>query len=270
MNKLIVPFLLIFSLLSALNGANHSVVCKAKVVGHDIVVTGLNKNPYSVTLVYDARYQSKSGNQHISKRVILQPNIKKEIVRIREQKGKTIFKSNYKWMMGRINAKYDKAYHYRLPYRAGSRQMVTQGFNGTFTHFGASQYAVDFNLKEGTGVYAARAGRVIEVKSDSNKGGPNRSFLKDANHIVIEHHDGTFALYAHLKQHGVVVRLGEQVRAGELIGYSGKTGYARGPHLHFVVYRIVNGNKIESLPIQFVTLHGILKKPVEHQWYVAR
>lgn len=53
----------------------------------------------------------------------------------------------------------------------------------------------------------------------------------------MRHADGTAAIYAHLKQQGIVVTLGQSVTDGQLLGYSGASGDVSAAHLHFVVVR---------------------------------
>jgi murein DD-endopeptidase MepM/ murein hydrolase activator NlpD len=48
--------------------------------------------------------------------------------------------------------------------------------------------------------------------------------------------DGTYAEYLHLRHGGTVVKPGDRVVAGQLIGYSGNTGWSSTPHIHFHVY----------------------------------
>lgn len=50
------------------------------------------------------------------------------------------------------------------------------------------------------------------------------------------HSDGTFADYSHLKFQAAVVKKGEFIKKNQLLGYSGSTGFASGPHLHFAVF----------------------------------
>ncbi|MCU0438212.1 MAG: M23 family metallopeptidase [Raineya sp.] len=77
-----------------------------------------------------------------------------------------------------------------------------------------------------------REGVVVAVKEDSNRGGPNSSYANDGNYILILHSDNTFGLYYHFKQNGCVVNEGDIVKQGQLIGYSGNTGWSSKPHLH--------------------------------------
>ncbi len=51
---------------------------------------------------------------------------------------------------------------------------------------------------------------------------------------MVKHADGISTLYAHLSVQSVAV--GDAVTTGEILGYSGNTGYTTGPHLHFGVY----------------------------------
>lgn len=142
---------------------------------------------------------------------------------------------------------------YQLPLQQRSPR-IDQGFGGSFSHGDPqNRYAVDFAADIGTPVLAAREGTVMQVESDFEKASLNRErFGGRANFIRILHDDGTMALYAHLKSEGVLVRVGQRVRAGQKIGLSGNTGFTTGPHLHFVV-QVNRGMRLESLPFR---MHG--------------
>ncbi|WP_277619852.1 M23 family metallopeptidase [Chryseobacterium angstadtii] len=72
------------------------------------------------------------------------------------------------------------------------------------------------------------------------------------------HPDGTFAQYYHLKQNGVKVNIGDQVKKGDVIGLSGNTGWSKGPHLHFVCYipRVSENKSRETIKTLFKTGNG--------------
>ncbi len=55
------------------------------------------------------------------------------------------------------------------------------------------------------------------------------------NYVKIEHDDGRFTYYAHMKQWTVAVSTGDRVSCGTLLGQVGSSGYSTGPHLHFEV-----------------------------------
>ncbi|KQY51338.1 hypothetical protein ASD14_09285 [Lysobacter sp. Root494] len=128
---------------------------------------------------------------------------------------------------------------------------IDQGFGGGFSHNDSqNRYAIDFAAEIGTPVLAAREGVVMQVENDFAKAGLNRErYGGRANFIRILHDDGTMALYAHLREEGVLVRVGQRVRAGQQIGLSGNTGFTTGPHLHFVI-QVNRGMKLESLPFR--------------------
>lgn len=110
-------------------------------------------------------------------------------------------------------------------------------------HVGRLSNAVDFITPEGTPVRAALDGTVVDVKQDSDRGGPDKSYEKDGNYIEIEHQNNEYSIYEHLQQDGSLVKVGDDVIEGQTIGYSGATGWiARlGPHLHFDV-RVCSGD----------------------------
>jgi len=99
------------------------------------------------------------------------------------------------------------------------------------------RYAVDFIVPEGTPVKAAADGKVVDVKDDSEIGGESAELEQHGNYVEIEHDNRECSEYEHLRKNGAVVRVGEHVKRGQIIGYSGATGWIAhlGPHLHFMV-----------------------------------
>ena len=144
------------------------------------------------------------------------------------------FSINYR--LGNIlHLETDEDYAYLLPFENGVQCTVGQGYNGRFSHGGLN--AIDFDMEIGSKVCAARDGVIIAVKEDSDKGCKNAKCQSMANYVLVYHEDGTFASYVHLKKDGVLFEPGDKVKAGDVIAYSGNTGWSSGPHLHFEVYK---------------------------------
>ena len=149
----------------------------------------------------------------------------------------------------------DTSYVYALPYEEGKTFRVIQGYFSRFTH--KERAALDFNMKRGTNITAAREGIVVRVKEDGTKGGLNKKYRSHGNNIVIEHPDGSRAGYWHLQPNGALVNVGDTVKKGQVIAISGKTGYAFTPHLHFLVWRS-GGGQWQQVPTRFQTDKGVL------------
>jgi murein DD-endopeptidase MepM/ murein hydrolase activator NlpD len=130
---------------------------------------------------------------------------------------------------------------------------VTQGYNGSFSHKGANQYAIDWQMPEGTPVYAARGGVVVKIKDDSSIGGSSVKYDPYNNYVLIRHDDGTLGHYCHLQKGGVYVRSGDRVMVGQRIARSGNTGFSSGAHLHFSVFKTKDGRERVSIPVRFRT-----------------
>jgi len=112
----------------------------------------------------------------------------------------------------------------RLPINDGS---ITSLFGLRNIKVGSTLYwwhnGIDFKAQIGTPVYAVSNGTVKVAKN--NEGGYGL-------YVAIDHgYYGT--LYAHLSRY--VVAEDQEVKAGDLIGYSGESGAATGPHLHFEI-----------------------------------
>lgn len=121
-------------------------------------------------------------------------------------------------------------------------------------HKGKWKYAVDYECEEGTELFASQDGEVVFVKQDSKVGGPDKKYWYDGNRVVIKHKNGEHSGYEHLKFHGAKVKVGDKVKKGQLIGYSGNTGYTFGPHLHFEIFRFTGPDKdkdFETLEVNF-------------------
>ncbi len=101
------------------------------------------------------------------------------------------------------------------------------------SHVGNDAWAWDFRMPEGTPVVAALDGVVRLARGDSDEGGCDPAMARKANYVVIESQGNVETQYLHFSAVSVVP--GQHVRRGDLLGYSGKTGWACGAHLHFKV-----------------------------------
>lgn len=171
------------------------------------------------------------------------------ILEITEPGRRWTFKFNLKWVIGVLDAKHDDSYVYVLPFGRDKSFLVSQSFNGAASH--KMKHAIDFDMPIGTRVRAARDGIVIAVEESNYRGDLDPSLKTKANYVRIQHSDGTIGNYVHLMQNGVKVYQGDRIRRGDMIAYSGDTGYSSGPHLHFEVYTISNSLKQQTIPIRF-------------------
>lgn len=89
---------------------------------------------------------------------------------------------------------------------------------------------IDFRASQGTPVFSAGAGEVLEA-------GPKGKY---GNCIIIVHDEIYQTLYAHLES--IDVKAGDYLTAGQVIGTVGSTGMSTGPHLHYEVIR--NGERV--------------------------
>jgi hypothetical protein len=101
------------------------------------------------------------------------------------------------------------------------------------SHVGNDTWAWDFRMPEGTPVVAALDGVVRLARGDSEEGGCDPAMARKANYVVIESLGHVETQYLHFSAVSVIP--GQHVRRGDLLGYSGKTGWACGAHLHFKV-----------------------------------
>jgi murein DD-endopeptidase MepM/ murein hydrolase activator NlpD len=151
------------------------------------------------------------------------------------QPGRASYSYNYKAVFGNVNqTEYNGAFLYDLPYRRGERYRIEQGYHGRLTH--QNENALDFNMPEGSQIRAARGGVVIAVVQNFTGSCLEEECKKMANYVLVYHSDGTISDYSHIQYNGASVAVGDTVKKGDPIALSGRTGYTRGPHLHFVTF----------------------------------
>lgn len=125
---------------------------------------------------------------------------------------------------------------------------ITQYFGNTAfatsnpqVYSGGGHNGIDFGVGMGTGVKAAESGVVVDT-------GNTDQTCRGASYgrwILLRHNNNLSTLYAHLSR--ISVSKGETVKKGEVIGYSGNSGYSTGPHLHFTVYA-TSGVQVTTMP----------------------
>jgi murein DD-endopeptidase MepM/ murein hydrolase activator NlpD len=127
----------------------------------------------------------------------------------------------------------------RITSRYGNRDL-TVGGNNVSDHRG-----IDIGVSY-VNVYASGVGKVITATFSNSYG----------YYVVIDHGGGVSTLYAHLSK--LSVKKNDQIKAGQLIGVSGNTGWSTGPHLHYELR--INGDRVDPLN----------KKDKKGQFYVSR
>jgi len=180
-------------------------------------------------------------------------------------KPKTSYRFGYRTVnvKGNALAKHDDSYIYDLPYPKGDTYKIDQGYKGKITHM--DRNALDFGMSEGSEIAAVRDGLVFDVEEKNKRGCPRQECADLSNFILVEHEDGSQANYAHLKNKGVLVKIGDRVSAGDIIGLSGATGWATGPHLHLEIFTMDwDGQK--TIPVKY-HLNGGIGFPKEGQVY---
>lgn len=225
--------------------------------------------PIAITLQVWTRYMTADRPRSVTETVAPKSSQLFMVLRETNQDKASDFGFDCASTIGSIDAKHDEDQLYRLPYEAGKSYYVLQGYGSRLSHTGPEEFTVDFQMREGTAVHASRDGTVVKVEESNSIGCWRGGCGKYANYIVILHDDWTTGEYYHLQQDGVLVELGERVVAGQKIGLSGDTGNSALPHLHFGVYRAAPWGKFQSIPVQFSSADGIVRKPRRGGLYEA-
>ena len=128
---------------------------------------------------------------------------------------------------------------------------VTSSFSKKRRHpvlgFTRAHKGVDFRAPTGTPIPSAGAGRVVA-----------RSYNRGHGNYVKIRHNGSFeTLYAHMSRFAKNVKVGTNVKQGQIIGYAGSTGISTGPHLHYEI--IKNGVHVNPMTVKLPAISNLGK-----------
>lgn len=84
------------------------------------------------------------------------------------------------------------------------------------------------------------------------------------NHVIVDQHDGSYALYAHLQRGSVAVRIGDQIGTGTVLGKVGNSGNTSEPHLHFQLMDHPKPERAAGLPFRWDGIH--IEDEVSSRW----
>jgi urea transporter len=186
----------------------------------------------------------------------------------------------YSWLNNRERLSRFWFYPLQLPF--WGTWSVTQGHDGDFTHKGAWGKALDFMITDNTGksykntgnycedyycygkpVLSPADGIVAEILDhiEDNDPGQVNTTQNWGNSVVIQHLPGIYTQLSHLKNNSVRVKVGDYVKAGDLLAHCGNSGRSPYPHLHFQVqaYPAI-GSKTIDYPVSYFISHYPVKQ----------
>jgi murein DD-endopeptidase MepM/ murein hydrolase activator NlpD len=133
----------------------------------------------------------------------------------------------------------------------GNVHCITQYFGNTAfaasgAYNGSGHNGIDIGMPVVTPVMASLSGTVLGTgNTDLSHDAAGNQCYSFGKWVMVKHANGLATMYAHLSQ--ISVSAGQGVTTGDVLGYSGMTGYATGPHLHYGVYA--------SAGVQILTLN---------------
>lgn len=200
----------------------------------------------------------KSNNDLIKKNFeieIIDGNYKQnEIIKV--SKGKVTLSNKNKTRSAReYNTVYKNVYSKITPYdltrnsyfEAPIQSKITSNYGNARIYNGKTKSyhtGTDYRAKVGTNISATNNGIVALTM--------HRFYL--GNVVYIDHGRGAFSYYSHMSSFNV--KEGQEVKKGEMIGKSGKTGRITGPHLHYAL-RLYN-TTVD--PLQYTELYNKILK----------
>lgn len=157
-------------------------------------------------------------------------------------------------------------YHYpdehRLPWTGGKKYMITQAPGSQYSHNGMMAHAWDFGMPTGTPILAPVDGCVRRLNNNATVSYGSQAQANNVNYVVLTWDSSVSgaiypgraieSLFLHLSEVDSLIKIGDCVSRGTVLGESGCTGWCNGPHLHYQVQEPTSYSWYQnSLPVQF-------------------
>jgi len=154
------------------------------------------------------------------------------------------FSYTYSYILGNSKAKVESQFKYVLPFKHG-KEVQVHDLNYLGEKFGNAEpknfKSIQFLTSPNDTVYASRKGLVVEIKNEYSEDTTTEySYKNKANHIIIEHEDGTLAKYGVLKKNSILVKVGDKVYPSKPIAIAGTYDKPENSQLRFEVYFLDN------------------------------
>jgi murein DD-endopeptidase MepM/ murein hydrolase activator NlpD len=141
------------------------------------------------------------------------------------------------------------------------KRFLAEAFAYDFVQIGANGKSFQRDGKTNSDYYAygkkvlaSKEGTVVSVRSDVDENAPGdtvNTVMPGGNVVIIDHGNGQYGYYAHLKPSSVTVKAGARVKAGDPIGEVGNSGDSTEPHLHFHVMNKPDPAEADGIPAAF-------------------
>ena len=153
------------------------------------------------------------------------------------------------WIRGVPNPKVDSTFVYTLPFKKGNKLYAREQGYAKETYFGTvrpvSWKAYSFGTKTTDTVCSIRKGLVIDIVNTFEKDTLKKEFTTQKNRIIIEHKDGTIAIYKGFNKNSILVKLGQTVYPQTSLGLMDKS--KKGIHYISLMVSYLINNDFEEL-----------------------
>ena len=153
-------------------------------------------------------------------------------------------------------------YHVENEAQKGAFDIIITDENGK-SHNNNGERNEDYYAFEKELIAPCEAEVVLVVDGiKDNKPGEFNPIYIPGNTVILKTNNGEYLFFAHFKQNSIVVKQGEKVKKGELLGLCGNSGNSSEPHLHFHIQNVEDMNKATGAKSYFekIYVNGELKK----------